>query len=290
MDASSSPSIRVVPRERASAFLAVALLGTLLVTGGCGSGQTAPSDGPALESRADSLAMQMYEAGGGPEVWNDVPALAFTFAVGQDSSAGQAARREVARHWWRRSDGAYRVQWRRGPDSTYTAVFNVNDFAEEPPLGRAMLNGTRLDSVAEKRVLRQARQRFANDTYWLLAPFKLFDEGVNRSIGDDPAQEGRQEALHLTFDRVGITPQDRYWLMADSTGRLVRWTFDLQGMGPEQAPGVFRWTDYETFSTPAGPLTLSTRKENVKGPQVVYTDEIRTPAQLPDSLFSIGGG
>ncbi|PSQ80545.1 MAG: hypothetical protein BRD46_03975 [Bacteroidetes bacterium QS_8_68_15] len=259
---------------------------------GCGPDETsaAADDVPPLDSRADSMAMQMYRAHGGPEVWDDVPALAFTFAMGRDVKGADTTRQRVARHWWRRSDGAYRVQWNEGPDSTYTAVFNTNEFSREPPTGRAALNGTRLDSAAEQRALRQAHVRYANDSYWLLAPLKLFNDGVNRSLAADPAQaDSTNRALHLSFDQVGITPKDQYWLTPDSTtGRLARWTFALQGMGPDQPPGVFRWTGYAPFSTPAGSLTLSTRKENVGGPRVIYTDQIRTPATLPDSLFSIG--
>lgn len=278
---------------------------------GCGGEEASSSSEPlpSLETRADSLAMQIYEAHGGPQMWRDMPALAFTFAVGQDSSSGTATRQEVARHWWRRSDGAYRVEWSEGADSTYAAVFNARAFSQASPSGRAMLNGARLDSAAEQDILRQAYRRFTNDTYWLLAPLKLFDEGVNRSIatsspaGEDSLQApepqegagatqqgGEGDLLHLSFDRVGLTPKDQYWLAADSTGRLSRWTFVLQGMGPDQPPGVFRWVGYQTFSTPAGPLTLSTRKESVGGSRVIYTDEVRTPAQLPDSLFSIGEG
>ena len=263
------------------------LLAGALLAAGCGSGSASPSQqGPALETRADSVAMRMYDASGGPEVWNDVPALAFTFAVGQ-AVRGDTTRQEVARHWWRRGDGSYRVEWTQGPDSTYTAVFDVDEFEAEPPTGQAVLNGARLDSAAQQRALRQARTRFANDTYWLLAPLKLFNEGVNRSLKADPAQADSSKALHLTFDQVGITDEDRYWLTPDSTGRLKRWTFALQGKGPKQPPGVFRWTGYQTFSTPAGLLSLSTQKENARGPQVIYTDEIRTPAQFPDSLFTI---
>jgi hypothetical protein len=277
-------------RVALSATLAAVLIG-LLSLPGCGAGEpSAAAEMPPLDSRADSMAMQLYRAHGGPEVWTNVPALAYTFAVGKAVKDGDTTRQRVARHWWRRSDGQYRVRWSEGPDSTYTAVFNTNEFSREPPTGRAALNGTRLDSAAEQRALRQAHVRYANDSYWLLAPLKLFNDGVNRSLAADPVRaDSLPRALHLNFDQVGITPKDRYWLTPDSTtGRLARWTFALQGMGPEQPPGVFRWTGYESFSTPAGPLTLSTRKENVGGPRVIYTDQIRTPATLPDSLFSVG--
>lgn len=272
-------------------FLTSALLlgATLAPAAGCGSAPASSAEAQeiTLDTRADSMAMRIYEAHGGPEVWNSVPALTFSFAIGR-ATGSDTTRREVARHWWRRSDGKYRVEWFGGPDSSYTAVFNVGQFAAEPPTGQVALNGTRLDSAAEQRALRQARVRFANDTYWLLAPLKLFNDGVNRSIEADPAQSDSSRSLHLTFDKVGITTEDRYWITPDSTtGRFGRWTFALQGMSPQQPPGVFRWTGYETFSTPAGPLTLSTRKENMSGPRVIYTDEIQISPTLPDSLFSI---
>ena len=275
------------------ALATAALIGT-----GCESSPAASSAQAqeiSLDTRADSMAMRIYEAHGGPEVWEGVPALAFSFAVGQASdgdgdSTRRARRNRVARHWWRRTDGSYRVEWSAGPDSSYTAVFNTSQFETDPPRrGRAMLNGTRLDSAAEQHALRQAYVRFANDTYWLLAPLKLFDDGVNRSVEPFPAPpDSGRPALHLDFDQVGITNEDRYWMVPDSaSGRLGRWGFALQDMDPQQPPGVFRWAGYETFSTPAGSLALSTRKVNASGPRVIYTDKIRTPARLSDSLFSI---
>ncbi|PSQ99736.1 MAG: hypothetical protein BRD48_03325 [Bacteroidetes bacterium QS_9_68_14] len=273
-----------------------ALVAGALVAAGCGSGTAASSPQAqeiALDTRADSMAMRIYEAHGGPKVWRDVPALAFSFAVGQ-VAGGDTTRRKVARHWWRRTDGMYRVEWSASSDSAYTAVFDVDAFdlgagSSEALPGQALLNGTRLDSAAERRALRRAGTRFANDTYWLLAPLKLFDDGVNRSVDPMPAPpDSGRPALHLNFDQVGITHEDRYWMVPDSaSGRLGRWAFSLQGMSPQQRPGVFRWTGYETFATPAGSLALSTRKVNAGGSRVIYTDEVRIPATLPDSLFSI---
>ncbi|NNF57800.1 MAG: hypothetical protein HKN04_06120, partial [Rhodothermaceae bacterium] len=49
---------------------------------------------------------------------------------------------------------------------------------------------------------------------------------------------------------------DRYWLRADSTGRLVTWTFALESGGQ----GFYPWTDYTELPTPAGPLRLAHRK------------------------------
>lgn len=273
----------------ARSFLPALLLGALLCAG-CGAseeGGTAAAradagDRIALDTRADSLAMRIYQGHGGPQTWRNVPALGFTFAAGQQPDQ----RVEIAQHWWNRETGDYRVEWNGGPDSAYTAVFNVREFDQDPPTGRAALNGTRLDSAAEAQALRAARHRFANDTYWLLAPVKLFNDGVHRAYAADSSGDGF-EVLQLSFDDVGITPDDRYWLTADSTGRLDHWAFHLEGMAPDAPPAVFRWTGYETFATPAGPVTLATRKESASGPNVVYTDEIETPGRFPDSLFSI---
>lgn len=58
----------------------------------------------------------------------------------------------------------------------------------------------------------QAYEYFLNDTFWLVAPFKVRDDGVMRSTVE--LKEGR--GLLVTYTSGGVTPGDSYlWIIGD---------------------------------------------------------------------------
>jgi hypothetical protein len=203
---------------------------------------------PALTNAADSLAWRILGAAGGPEAWNALPRLRFDFAAVRDTTETFRAR-----HFWDRTSGQYRVEYPVGEDSTLVAVFDVETFDPAVPTGSAAINGMPLDSTQAAERLAEAYERFVNDTYWMLAPLKVFDPGVRRTLAPDSVGTG---VLQLTFEGVGLTPGDQYWLFTDTDGRVVRWRYLLEG-GYE---GDFRWEQYTDLPTPAGPLRLARRK------------------------------
>ena len=205
---------------------------------------------PALIDAADSLAWRITEAAGGLDAWASLPRLRFDWASVRDSA-------EVfrAKHLWDRATGRYRVEYPIGVDSMLVAVFDARTFNPEAPTGTVALNGAILDSTEASAELMNAYERYINDSYWLLAPLKLFDPGVRRALAPD-SSDAETEVLLLSFENVGLTPGDRYWLRADSTGRLLTWTFALESGGQ----GFYRWTDYADLPTPVGSLHLAQRK------------------------------
>ena len=206
---------------------------------------------PPLFSAADSLAFLITEFAGGPAAWEAMPILRFDWVAERDSE-------EVfrARHLWDRESDAYRVEYSIGEDSLIVAVFSVDDFNMDTPTGKAYLNGVPVDSTEMAERLADAYERFINDSYWLLAPLKLFDPGVHRNMAHD-SSDAESEVLRVTFENVGLTPGDRYWLRADSTGKLLSWSFLLEDGGENH----YVWTDYEYVPTPAGSLHVATRKQ-----------------------------
>lgn len=218
---------------------------------------------PPLETRADSLAARALEATGGA-AWSSAPALRFSFAVERD---GERTLR--ARHAWDRTTNDYRVAWPASADSVYTVLMNL-----DTRTGRAFVNGIALDSAATVLALETAYGRYINDTYWLAAPAKLLDEGVNRALAPD-SSTAQAEALALSFGNVGLTPGDRYWVWIDrASGRMARWAYILEGQPAEGPASAWVWTGYQTFDTPAGPVTLATRKEQPGGAVALLTDEV----------------
>jgi hypothetical protein len=270
----------------ARSLLTAALLSGALLLAGCTSNsgssaqEAAGIDTLALETKADSVAHRLLEAHGA-DALASAPYLRFNFAV--ETPGGTQV---VGRHLWNRETGNYRVEWNRGPDSSYVALVNVRDVSDGVPGGTAYLNGTQLEGDAARSAREEAYGRFVNDTYWLLAPVKTFDPGVNRSYLPD-SSTATHDVLHLTFGDVGLTPGDQYWLyVSTETGRLDRWAFHLQGMPDDAPPRAFDWTGYETLRAPDGPVELSTRKEAIGGDTAILTNRLALPSSPPEGAFS----
>jgi len=267
------------------ALVATILAAGLLVTG-CASGPDSPDSDPALtdtltlNTTADSVAARLMRAHGA-DALASAPYLRFNFAV--ETPKGT---RVIGRHLWDRTSGDYRVEWQSGPDSTYVALVNVRNVETGTPDGEVYLNGEKLAGKAAQKMRRQAYGRFVNDTYWLLAPLKVFDAGVNRSYAAD-SSTADHDVLHLTFGDVGLTPGDEYWLyVSNETGQLDRWAFHLQGMSEDAPARHYRWTGDTTLTAPDGPVTLSTRKEAAGAEQALLTNELALPPSPPEGAFS----
>ena len=239
-----------------------------------------PSDDPAAppqrDAYADSVAMRVYEASGGPAAWEALPYLRFNFSVLRQNERGR-----VIRHMWNRQTGDYRVELPGPANEPYVVLFNIDTRD-----GHVYWDSNELDPVESPQHLEMAYSRFINDTYWLLLPFKLFDPGVNRTYLPD-SSNALYDVLHLSFGDVGLTPGDQYWLYVDkASGRLVRWSYQLQDDAPGTPPRSFMWGDYEEHITPAGSLFFSTRKRGIGVPFAIITDEVGTPALIPDDMFT----
>ncbi len=235
---------------------------------------------PPLNSTADSVAHRLLDAHGA-DALSSAPYLRFTFAV--ETPAGT---RILGHHFWDRITGDYRVEWTRGSDSSYVALLNIRESTAEAPEGTVYRNGTQLRGTIADTRLRDAYGRFINDTYWLLAPIKVFDPGVNRTDLPD-SSTAAHDVLHLTFGDVGLTPGDEYWFFVSTeTGRLDEWAFHLQGMDEETPPQRFTWTADTTLQAPDGPVTLARRKEAVDGSRAILTTDLALPSSPPENVFS----
>lgn len=227
---------------------------------------------PQPATYADTVALRTFDYVGGPVTWARLPYLGFDFAIERGGD-----RQLVARHLWNRRTGAYRLEMPVSSDSLFVVLFDV-----ETREGDVYLNGTPVDSTTQADQLKAAYRRFINDTYWLLAPTKLFDPGVQRTYVPD-SSSAATDAIRLTFGDVGLTPEDQYWLFIDEeTGQLQRWTFLLQD---QDTPRRATWTDYESLETPAGTIRLATRHDLMGTPAAILTDSLTAPAAVPPTAF-----
>ncbi|WP_232798357.1 hypothetical protein [Salinibacter altiplanensis] len=272
---------------RGSASLIATFLMGGLLWAGCSSDSTpgsesvvSPTDTIAPKTRADSVAYRLLQAHG-MDAWASSPYLRFNFGIETPGGA-----QTIARHLWNRNTGEYRIEWSAGPDSSYVALVNVRDQHDGRLGGTAYLNGDELTGAAGESAREEAYGRFVNDTYWLLAPLKAFDSGVNRSYLPD-SSTAEHDVLRLTFNDVGRTPGDQYWLyVSTETGRLDRWAYHLQGMPEDAPPQFYDWTQYRELPSSGGTVRLASRKAAVGADQALLTNQLALPESPPEGAFS----
>tara|TARA_B110000503_G_scaffold107597_1_gene160806 strand:- start:5 stop:730 length:726 start_codon:yes stop_codon:yes gene_type:complete len=67
--------------------------------------------------------------------------------------------------------------------------------------------------VENNEILKNARDFFNNDSFWLIAPYKIFDAGTERSI----VNYNSKDALLITYTSGGSTPGDSYlWILDEN--------------------------------------------------------------------------
>ena len=232
---------------------------------------------PAAETRdpqAVAVAKRTLDAMGGAKAFEKVRTLSFDFVAEREG-------KEVARyhHVWDRWNGRYRVEGRNREGHLALSIFNVN----EPGTGRSWLDGAALEGDALKAALERAYARFINDTYWLLAPWKLFDPGVHLAYdGEKPCPGGGMcDVLKLSFENVGLTPKDHYWIWVTRDGRrMLQWQYVLGGAS--DPPTTAEWKDWRKM----GGLMLSLDKPMVGQPFEIRFENVAVAPARDDSLFA----
>jgi hypothetical protein len=246
-------------------FAAIAVLSLFLVV--VLHAQPAPTD-----ARADAVAQRAVDMMAGP-AWNDARYIAFTFNVEREGKnvASYAQR-------WDRFNGDYRVSGKNREGEDVLVVMNVNTRQ-----GKAWKNGQPVADATE--LLTFGYRRFINDTYWLLMGFKAFDPGVHRAFGGEKSDaSGRMyDVVRFSFDKVGLTPGDVYWMWVNrDTGLVDQWHMKLEGSKPEEEPSVVLFHDYRRI----GGLLISTRREIQGRGQFIRLDDITIAKDVPVDAFT----
>jgi len=157
---------------------------------------------PAARALAEATLARM----GGAEAWDATRYIHWKFF----------GRRE---HWWDKQTGDVRID-----AGDALVLMNVNTHA-----GRAWKDGAEVVDPAEREKLLEAGYAWwVNDSYWLAMPYKLLDPGVVlRDEGPGALPDGRPaHILGLTFESVGLTPQNRYEVyVSDDTQLVEHWKY-----------------------------------------------------------------
>lgn len=228
---------------------------------------------PAAAASATAIGKQLWNALGGDDGWQRARYFRFDFVVER-----QGKRVVTRSHYWDRWSGRYRVEG-EDKEGAWRVFFNVNT-----KQGEAWLGGKKLTDAAQiKKMVDDAYGAFINDSYWLLAPFKIFDPGVNLS-SDGEAKGPNGEAcdvLALTFGNVGLTPKDKYWLLVDRTSHLVvEWKYVLDGKN--EPPTAFAWTGWKKV----GPIMLAPVRQGLTKPAVIRFDNLNVSTDVDEAALT----
>ncbi|HEV2063949.1 MAG TPA: hypothetical protein VGS00_05315 [Thermoanaerobaculia bacterium] len=224
------------------------------------------------DAKADAIGKQLIAAMGGEKAWEKARQFRFDFIVLQEGK--KAASRS---HAWDRYTGDYRVSGTDKTGAPFTAYFNVNTRNGKVFVSRKLAEGEQ-----QAAMLKSAYGMFINDTYWLLAPWKIFDPGVHLAYeGEKPGPGGSTcDVLKLSFDEVGLTPKDMYWLyVTRDTHEMIQWQYVLKGAS--DPPTTAEWKDWRSF----GGIQLATEKPMMGRPVMIRFENVSVSPTRDDALF-----
>jgi hypothetical protein len=234
-----------------------------------------PAPGSAeSEPAAVAIAERVLERLGGRDAWRGTRYLRFDWAV--ERGGEQVVRRG---HFWDKWTGDYRLEAATGEGAAYVVVMNLNTRE-----GHAWSGDEELAGEALQKHLEDAFGAWTNDTYWLLAPFKLLDPGVSLTLAGEESEGGTTwDRLELSFDGVGLTPKDRYWVWVNrETGLVDRWDYVLKGEdGP---PTSWTWEGWARH----GRIELPNDHRILEGDARIHFPVLAVPDALPEGWKTSG--
>jgi len=243
-------------------LLAAALLLALPVAA---RAETAASDRKAV-----AIADQVMKALGGKQRWDGLVGLRWTFGASVDDTV-----RNSRRHAWNKHTGWHRVEGKTRAGQSFCFIHRVGTNE-----GMAWMDGVAIEGDSLQKLLKRANSLWINDTYWMLMPYKLRDPGVTLKYEGEAREGGvRYDKLALTFEDVGDTPGDRYWvLVSRANHRIERWEMVLQGDQPP--PAAYTWEGWEQHDGLWFPTAHRQDKINM------FTNAVETVKEFEPEEFS----
>lgn len=211
------------------------------------------------DAKAKELAQQVLKSMGGQKGWDDTRYLAWTFN-------GQY-------QVWDKHENKFR--WEK---DSIVAVIDT-----QTKDGKVFVEGKELQNEEEKqKLLQTAYALWINNSYWLVMPFKLQDPGVTlKHVGEGKTLDGAAaDVLEMTFDNVGLTPQNKYHVWIDKEkGLVMQWAF-FRKYSDEAPTFTRRWSDYKDY----GAIKLASDRSN---PQSDFRlEHVAAPASVQASVFN----
>lgn len=154
------------------------------------------TEGPKAEQLADKMLNTLNYS-----EWEETGAIKWSF-------------RGVHHFVWDRNapkGGAVEVRWDNN---------RVQFYADDYKDGRVWMDGAPQDPEVRIEQIENAWGHFCNDSFWLIAPFKVRDPGTIRKHVE---LENGECGLLVTYGSGGVTPGDSYLWLLDEDGTPKAW-------------------------------------------------------------------
>ncbi len=225
-----------------------------------------------VDPEGRAIAESAIEAMGGQAAWDGTRHLSWKFFGGRQ-------------HYWDKWSGDIRIEVPEGEDregNRRPATLTLMNI--DTRKGRVWSDGEEVGGDQLVEMLEGGWRAWVNDSYWMFMPYKLLDPGVNLTyMGEDLMEDDRAaDVLQLTFESVGVTPDNKYLIyVARDTGLVEQWSYFPTREASE--PGFTRpWAGWERF----GGIMLATNHGRGDDWQIAVYDEL--PAALyTDPDFSL---
>ncbi len=134
---------------------------------------------------------------------------------------------------WDKQENIVEVSWKNNKVILHTKSSDKNEVFIDGKL------------IKNSEILKMATAYFNNDSFWLIAPYKVFEEGIERTV----VQHNSKDALMITYTTGGSTPGDSYLWILDDSGKptsFKMWVSIIPTGGMEAS-----WNDWITTKSGA---------------------------------------
>lgn len=188
-----------------------------------------PAEGFDIEGsdpQAIVLADKVMTSMGGRKAWDNTRYLSWNFF---------GARKLL----WDKQAGNVRIDI---PKDDITILMNVDEMT-----GKVQKKGVEVSADSVSYYLNMGKRIWINDSYWLVMPFKLKDSGVTLNyIREDTTQAGEMsDVLRLTFEDVGVTPNNAYEVWISNEDYLVKQWAYYTNASDSLPRFTLPWGDYQ---------------------------------------------
>jgi hypothetical protein len=216
------------------------------------AGRAVHAETAASDPRAVRIADEVMTALGGKERWEKLPGLRWSFEVFVHDTL-----RSYRHHAWDMRTGVERVDGRTRAGEAFCFIHTVGGEG-----GMAWMGGHAIEGDSLAKLMKTAQSLWTNDSYWFLV-----------TEGDTT-----YDKLSLSFDHVGETPGDHYWVYVNRKNhRIEKWDFILQSQKPPAT--TWTWEGWEEH----GGLWFPTVHRN--GASTLYTRAVEAVTSFEPDEF-----
>lgn len=136
---------------------------------------------------------------------------------------------------WNKKNEQVIVKW----DNNHVVYHTKNSEASD------IISPINTSAKEKNKLINTAKDRFNNDSFWLVAPFKLFDPNVERKFIE--ATDTENASLLVTYNGGGTTPGDSYQWFVDENYRPTHFKMWVQIIPIGGLPAS--WEDWKNTET-----------------------------------------